>query len=70
MRLFVCLGVAVVAALAASPLSAQDYPSRPTTIVVPLAAGTGLDVIARSMASGSRKASASRSWWRTGPARA
>ena len=37
----------MLAALATSPLSAQDYPSRPITIVVPLAAGTGLDVIAR-----------------------
>ena len=27
--------------------SAQDYPSRPITLIVPLAAGTGLDVIAR-----------------------
>jgi tripartite-type tricarboxylate transporter receptor subunit TctC len=37
----------VLAALAASPLSAQDYPSKTVTIVVPLAAGTGMDVIAR-----------------------
>ena len=34
-------------ALGPSLTSAQDYPSRPVTIVVPLAAGTGLDIIAR-----------------------
>jgi tripartite-type tricarboxylate transporter receptor subunit TctC len=34
-------------AFAATPLSAQDYPSKTVTIVVPLAAGTGMDTIAR-----------------------
>jgi len=33
--------------LVASPLGAQDYPSRNITIVVPLAPGTGMDAIAR-----------------------
>jgi tripartite-type tricarboxylate transporter receptor subunit TctC len=40
----------VLAALAIgsySRVQAQDYPARPITIVVPLAAGTGMDVIAR-----------------------
>ncbi len=36
-----------VAALHPSPSSAQDYPSRTITIIVPLAAGTGMDIIAR-----------------------
>jgi len=42
------LFVLALAAIAASPLRAQDYPSKTTTIVVPLAAGTGMDTIARS----------------------
>src|SRR5262245_56784499 len=33
--------------LAAPTAQAQDYPSRTITIVVPLAAGTGMDIIAR-----------------------
>jgi tripartite-type tricarboxylate transporter receptor subunit TctC len=38
---------AALAVLAATPVGAQDYPSRTITIVVPLAAGTGMDAIAR-----------------------
>ena len=40
------IGIMLAAALA-SPLAAQDYPSKTITIVVPLAAGTGMDIIAR-----------------------
>jgi tripartite-type tricarboxylate transporter receptor subunit TctC len=36
-----CVGFAL------APLRAQDYPSKTVTIVVPLAAGTGMDAIAR-----------------------
>ena len=40
--------VLVLAALAPfSPAQAQPYPSRPITIVVALAAGTGLDIVVR-----------------------
>jgi tripartite-type tricarboxylate transporter receptor subunit TctC len=39
------LGIALAAAV--TPLQAQDYPSRNLTIIVPLAAGTGMDAIAR-----------------------
>ena len=39
--------LALTALGAASPALGQAYPSRPITIVVPLAAGTGMDVIAR-----------------------
>ena len=31
----------------ARPVAAQDYPNRPVSVVLPLAAGSGLDVIAR-----------------------
>ena len=40
------LGLALVA-IDPSPVRAQDYPSKTITIVVPLAAGTGMDIIAR-----------------------
>jgi tripartite-type tricarboxylate transporter receptor subunit TctC len=33
--------------LAESPARAQDYPTRPITIVVPLAAGSGMDSLVR-----------------------
>jgi tripartite-type tricarboxylate transporter receptor subunit TctC len=45
---FVRHGIAAVLLIAAIiPVWSQSYPSRPITIVVPLAAGTGMDTIAR-----------------------
>jgi tripartite-type tricarboxylate transporter receptor subunit TctC len=41
------IALASVLALAVSPLDAQEFPSRNLTLVVPLAAGTGMDAIAR-----------------------
>ena len=41
------MAAAVGAALMAAPAPAQEYPSRPVTIVVPLTSGTTVDVIAR-----------------------
>src|SRR5205814_779509 len=38
------------ALLAASVAKAQDYPTRPITMIVPYAAGGGLDVLARTLA--------------------
>jgi tripartite-type tricarboxylate transporter receptor subunit TctC len=41
------IAAAAFALASALPASAQNYPSRPITVVVPLAAGTGMDTIAR-----------------------
>jgi tripartite-type tricarboxylate transporter receptor subunit TctC len=37
-------------AMPAAPASAQDYPSRPITLIVPYAAGGGNDLMARAAA--------------------
>ena len=39
--------VAALVLAAGAPVSAQTYPTKPVTIVVPIAAGTGMDIIAR-----------------------
>src|SRR5256885_8725036 len=49
---FAVLLAALIGALAtpAAPASAQDYPSRPITLIVPYAAGGGNDLMARAAA--------------------
>ena len=41
---------ALAAALLATPAAAQDYPTRPVTLIVPFPAGGGVDVIGRIVA--------------------
>ena len=41
--------LAAIAALSPASLSAQDYPTRPVTVIVPYAAGTTIDVAARAV---------------------
>src|SRR5436305_15198794 len=43
----VLIGLALLGLLAQVALAAEDYPSRPITIVVSLAAGSGMDTITR-----------------------
>jgi len=43
------LAAAALVALAAPPLGAQQYPSRPIRVVVPYPAGGVIDVVSRTM---------------------
>src|ERR1700742_1173534 len=47
MRAGLLLLLGLVASTLAGSAQAEDYPTRPVTVFVPLAAGTGMDVIVR-----------------------
>src|SRR5438876_365990 len=50
MRTLIALTIATAAALNAGDASAQTWPTRPVTLIVPYAAGGPVDTIARIMA--------------------
>jgi tripartite-type tricarboxylate transporter receptor subunit TctC len=58
--------LAAALVLASSAVSAQTYPSRQITLIVPFAAGGSNDVVARAI--GKKLSEVSRSWWKTAPA--
>ena len=49
-RMLGVLAAVLALALAGQPAQAQDYPSRPVTIVVPYPAGGGTDILGRLVA--------------------
>ena len=49
-RLFIATPLVTAAAFATRPLSAESYPSRTITIIVPYGAGSGVDITARIIA--------------------
>lgn len=55
-RYLASIACAAVALLATGPASAEDYPTKPIRLVVPLAAGGGSDVFARLLSPGLEKA--------------
>ncbi len=55
MKLFAALGLAAAVAAGAGPSLAQDYPTRPVTIVNPYSAGGPADLISRTLAEGMTK---------------
>ena len=55
-RKFIRSAVVFSALAFASAVEAQDYPSRPITLVCPLAAGSTTDILARVLADGLTRA--------------
>jgi tripartite-type tricarboxylate transporter receptor subunit TctC len=64
-KLISALVLTMAAACPAAPVSAQTYPSRPLTVIVPFSAGGPTDVTARIVAEHMSRSSASRSSSRT-----
>jgi len=66
-RLLLPILTGLAVAAAALGAQAQDYPTRQITLIAPWPAGGAVDALCRAVAP---PLSASRSWWRTGRARA
>jgi tripartite-type tricarboxylate transporter receptor subunit TctC len=49
-RLLIVAGCAAICSVATSPVGAQNYPARPVTFVIPFAAGSSTDAVARLVA--------------------
>jgi tripartite-type tricarboxylate transporter receptor subunit TctC len=64
----IALGLLAPVMLWARPAAAETWPQRPVKFLLPLGAGSGVDIGARLLADGCPRAGASRSWSRTGPA--
>ena len=56
MRSWICL-TAALSALMSLPASAQTFPERPITLIVPFAAGGGADAVGRVIARGNERSS-------------
>jgi tripartite-type tricarboxylate transporter receptor subunit TctC len=54
-RLIAASAIALTGLASAAPIRAQDYPSRPITMIIPLAPGGSTDVLGRIMAQGMRE---------------
>lgn len=54
-RMFAAIALPATIAIAPATASAQDYPDKPVTLVVPVSAGSGSDVLGRFVADGLSK---------------
>ena len=63
-----CSVLTLLLSLAAVSHANADYPDRPVRVVVPVAAGGGVDVMARLLAQKLGERLGSNSWSRTAPA--
>lgn len=67
-RILVALALIAAAVAGTRSADAQAWPTRPVRFIIPLGAGSGVDITARLFADKLSQRWASRSWWRTGRA--